>query len=146
MRNRRRHGIIVAALTRCFQCHEWHDLVPVTALFIFPFAAFTGGLAQFVAGLWACRARDSLATAMLGIWGAFWIAYGVLFLLFATGTLVQPTGAFLGLGIWLVPLALITYAGAAAATASVGRYSLPCSCSLPGQPWVQPGSSAAVGL
>ncbi len=35
-----------------------------TPTFLFPFAAFAGGLAQFLAGRWAYRVRDGLATAM----------------------------------------------------------------------------------
>src|SRR3982751_1647686 len=60
---------------------------PEAFLFVFPFAAFFGGLAQFLAGMWAYRARDGLATAMHGTWGAFWLGYGLLFLLVATGRL-----------------------------------------------------------
>src|SRR3954453_7516583 len=44
---------------------------------LFPFAAAFGGVAQFIAGMWAYRARDGLATAMHGMWGSFWMAYGV---------------------------------------------------------------------
>jgi succinate-acetate transporter protein len=87
-----------------------------TPNFLFPFAAFTGGLAQFLAGMWAYRARDGLATAMHGIWGAFWLAYGLLFLLVATGVLVPPT-PFVALGYWFLALAAITWSGALAALA-----------------------------
>jgi len=31
-----------------------------------------------MAGMWAYRARDAVATAMHGMWGSFWIAYGIL--------------------------------------------------------------------
>ena len=55
--------------------------------YLFPFAAFFGGLAQFPAGMWAYRARDAVATAMHGMWGAFWMAYGTLRLLIATHVL-----------------------------------------------------------
>src|SRR4051812_28720390 len=55
--------------------------------YLFPFAAFFGGLAQFLAGMWAYRARDALATAMHGMWGSFWLAYGLLQLLIVTGVL-----------------------------------------------------------
>ena len=82
-----------------------------TALFLFPFAAFFGGLAQFMAGMWAYRARDGLATAMHGMWGSFWMAYGVLNLLFATGTLTPPAGAFPALGFWFIALGWITWMG-----------------------------------
>jgi succinate-acetate transporter protein len=88
-----------------------------TALFLFPFAAIFGGVAQFSAGMWAYRARDGLATAMHGMWGSFWIAYGILYLLFATGTLTPPTGTFPALGFWFIVLAAITWAGTVAAIA-----------------------------
>jgi hypothetical protein len=52
-----------------------------------PFAAAFGGIAQFAAAMWGYLARDAIATAMHGMWGAFWIAFGVLFLLVATGTI-----------------------------------------------------------
>lgn len=87
-----------------------------TPQFLFPFAAFFGGLAQFLAGMWAYRARDGLATAMHGTWGAFWLAYGLLYLLIAVGVLVQPT-PFVALGYWFVALAAITWSGAFAALA-----------------------------
>jgi uncharacterized protein len=64
--------------------------------------------------MWAYRARDGLATAMHGIWGAFWLAYGVLFLLVATGVLTPPT-PFVALGYWFLALAAITWSGALAA-------------------------------
>ena len=83
--------------------------------YLFPFAAFFGGLAQFIAGMWAYRARDGLATAMHGTWGAFWLSYGLLNLLVVTGALKVPTGAFVALGYWFIVLAAITWAGAAAA-------------------------------
>ncbi|MEV1330827.1 GPR1/FUN34/YaaH family transporter [Micromonospora costi] len=84
--------------------------------FLFPFAAFTGGLAQFLAGMWAYRARDGIATAMHGIWGAFWLAYGLLFLLVALGVLTVPT-PFVALGYWFLALAAITWSGTLAAFA-----------------------------
>lgn len=93
--------------------------------FLFPFAALFGGLAQFVAGMWSYRARDVLATAMHGTWRAFWMGYGVLWALFATGTLQEPAGRFSSLGFWFVALALITASGAVASLAkSVGLFGL----------------------
>src|SRR5690242_18879976 len=76
-----------------------------SAQFLFPFAAFFGGLAQFMAGMWGYRARDGLATATHGMWGAFWMGYGVLQLLFAMHTLTEPTGRFPELGWWFIALA-----------------------------------------
>ena len=88
-----------------------------TALFLFPFAAAFGGVAQFAAGMWSYKARDAIATAMHGMWGSFWIGYGMLHLLFATGTLAAPQGPFPALGFWFIALAWITIMGAIAATA-----------------------------
>jgi hypothetical protein len=92
-----------------------------TDLFLAPFAAIFGGIAQFSAGMWAFKARDAVATAMHGTWGSFWIAYGLLQLAFLNGTLAQPTGAFPALGYWFIALAAITWMGtwAAAAESSV---------------------------
>ncbi|HET6548969.1 MAG TPA: GPR1/FUN34/YaaH family transporter [Solirubrobacter sp.] len=86
-----------------------------SATYLFPFAATFGGVAQFLAGMWAYRARDGVATAMHGTWGAFWIAFGVLHLLGATGTIVLPTGVFPELGYWFLVLAVVTGFGTIAA-------------------------------
>jgi len=93
---------------------------------LFPFAALVGGLAQFLAAMWSYRARDVLATAMHGTWGAFWMAYGILYALFAAATLIQPAGiAFPGLGMWFVALAAITAVGAIAALSqSLGLFAV----------------------
>src|SRR5581483_8411500 len=82
-----------------------------SALYLAPFAAVFGGVAQFLAGMWAYRARDAVATAMHGMWGSFWIAYGILNLLFATKTLVEPKPVFSELGFWFIALAEITLMG-----------------------------------
>jgi len=81
------------------------------------FAAVFGGIAQFSAGMWAFKARDSIATAMHGTWGSFWIAYGLLQLAFMTKILPEPAGAFPALGFWFIVLAAITWMGMWAATA-----------------------------
>jgi succinate-acetate transporter protein len=88
-----------------------------TDLFLAPFAAIFGGVAQFTAGMWSFKARDSVATAMHGTWGSFWIAYGLLQLAFLNGTLTEPVGAFPSLGYWFIALAAITWMGTWAASA-----------------------------
>ena len=90
---------------------------PQTPQYLFPFAAAFGGVAQFAAGMWAYKARDAIATAMHGMWGSFWIGFGILQLMFATGTLSEPEGPFPALGFWFIALAWITIMGAVAATA-----------------------------
>src|SRR3954471_9975182 len=84
---------------------------PTTDLYLAPFAAFFGGLAQFLAGMWAYRARDAVATAMHGMWGAFWLAYGLLFLLVATGQVHTGRTMDTAFGMWFVALAAITASG-----------------------------------
>ncbi|NEE02052.1 acetate uptake transporter [Phytoactinopolyspora halotolerans] len=84
--------------------------------FLFPFAAMFGGVAQLLAGMWSYRARDALATAMHGTWGSFWIGYGILYTLVATGVLTEPA-TFVELGYWFIALAAITWVGAIAALA-----------------------------
>lgn len=90
---------------------------PQTPQVLWPFAAFFGGLAQFLAGMWSYRARDGVATAMHGMWGSFWMAFGTLWILVAAGKVTVPPngGAFVGLGFWFIVLAAITWAGMAAA-------------------------------
>ncbi len=87
-----------------------------TPQYLFPFAAVFGGVAQFLAGMWAYKARDGLATAIHGMWGSFWIAYGILQLLATVGTLTIPAaGVFTPLGYWFLVLAVITGFGMIAA-------------------------------
>lgn len=88
-----------------------------TDVYLASFAAIFGGLAQFLAGMWAFKARDAVATAMHGMWGAFWIAFGFLEYAFGSGTLQRPTGAFPALGYWFIVLAAITWMGTWAASA-----------------------------
>src|SRR5581483_9429578 len=86
-------------------------------MYLFPFAAMFGGLAQFLAGMWAYKARDGIATAMHGMWGAFWMAYGILQALISFGRIQAPAGPFPELGYWFIVLAAITWVGTAAAGA-----------------------------
>lgn len=87
-----------------------------TPLFLAPFAATFGGIAQFAAGMWAFRARDALATAMHGAWGSFWIAFGLLHAFAAVGAISPPTTVtFPALGYWFIALAAITTLGTIAA-------------------------------
>ena len=83
-----------------------------TMLYLIPFAVMFGGLAQFLAGMWAFRARDGLATAMHGMWGAFWIAFGALGLMFRGTAGGFPAGLFPALGFWFIVLAAVTWVGA----------------------------------
>lgn len=88
-----------------------------TPTYLAPFAAAFGGLAQFTAGMWSYKARDGIATAMHGMWGAYWIAYGILYLLIGAGVLggIESAGASVAFGYWFAMLAAITLMGAFAA-------------------------------
>jgi succinate-acetate transporter protein len=100
---------------------------PTSGLALAPFAAMFGGLAQFLAGMWAFRARDAIATAMHGMWGAFWLAYGILNILIAAHALTAPTPWFHNpeLGFWFFALAAITASGALASLAeSLGLFAV----------------------
>ena len=79
--------------------------------YLFPFAMFFGGVAQFLAGMWAYRARDAVATAMHGMWGAFWMAYGTLQLLLATHVLATGGTLDHALCFWFIALCAITFSG-----------------------------------
>jgi succinate-acetate transporter protein len=83
---------------------------------LMPFVAVFGGLAQFLAGMWAYAADDVLATAMLGTWGSFWMGYGLLTVLVTSGRLAMPEGAFPELAFWFIAVAAVTWIGAVAAT------------------------------
>jgi uncharacterized protein len=83
-----------------------------------PFVLMFGGVAQFLAGMWAFKARDGIATAMHGMWGSFWIAYGVLGILMVSGRIPNPGLYFPELGYWFIVLAAITWMGFLAAFAA----------------------------
>jgi len=105
----------------------WYGNHTTSPLYLAPFAAMFGGVAQFLAGMWAYRARDALATAMHGMWGSFWIGYGVLNILLATHSLAAPKVWYHQpeVGYWFFALALITGTGALASLAeSLGLFAV----------------------
>jgi succinate-acetate transporter protein len=90
-------------------------------ILIFPFVAMLGGLAQLVAAVWAHGDRDELTAAVHGVWGAFWLAFGLYQALVTVRRLPVATlgqGVAVDFGMWFVPLAAIT---AALAVAAAGR-------------------------
>ncbi len=89
---------------------------PQAPVYVVPFTALFGGVAQFAAGMWAYKARDGIATAMHGMWGSFWVGFGLLELLTATGAIPADEGPFPAFAWWFIALAAITFAGAVAAT------------------------------
>jgi succinate-acetate transporter protein len=86
---------------------------------IFPFLLLFAGIGQLAAGAWSVRARDATGMALFSIWGGFWIAYGVLWLLNTLGTLVLPPfgSGFGPLGQVFIYMTVITWTTAFAALA-----------------------------
>lgn len=95
---------------------SWGGATAHPLLFV-PFVAILGGLAQLLAAMWAYKARDGMATALHGTWGAFFIAFGGLARLMTAGTLTLTAAAFPELGYWFIVLAAITWGCTMAAVA-----------------------------
>jgi uncharacterized protein len=96
-----------------------------TMMYLVPFVAIFGGLAQFLAGMWAFKARDGVATAVHGTWGSFWIAFGALNLLVMNGKIAAPGILSPEMGYWFIVLAAITWMCTLAAFAeSIGVASV----------------------
>ncbi|MGA8490644.1 MAG: GPR1/FUN34/YaaH family transporter [Terriglobales bacterium] len=91
-----------------------------SAIVLFPLVLIFGGLAQFYACTWGFQTRDAVAVAMHGTWGSFFTAYGILEILYASGRVVRPTGAFPELGFWFIAVAAITWAITAASRENMG--------------------------
>lgn len=112
-------GFAAATLIVSGDLAGWYG-TPHSFIYFAPFCAIFGGVAQFLAGMWSYKARDTLATAMHGMWGSFWIAFAILWLMDGAGAISVPPNAsmqFTGFGMWFVMLALITAIGAFAAVA-----------------------------
>jgi succinate-acetate transporter protein len=88
-------------------------------LLIFPFAVAAGGIFQGIAAIWAYRARDGLATAVHGIWAAFWLGWGFLQFMIALKLIPAPArgAAIPPIAYWFFALAAITAAAAIASLA-----------------------------
>lgn len=97
----------------------WYGTAKTPPL-IFPFATAAGGIAQGAAAIWAFKARDGLATAVHGIWSAFWLGYGFLIFMIALKLIPAPAphAAVPALGYWFYTLAAVTLM---AAFASLGE-------------------------
>jgi hypothetical protein len=94
--------------------------------FLGPILVVFFGLAQFAAAMWAYRAREGLSTAFHGMWGAFWVAFGVVNFAYAVRWLAAPAvglGGPVGYGF----LALAFVSGACAAAALAANFTLFCA-------------------
>lgn len=81
-----------------------------TPMVLWPLVLFAGGVLQSAAALWSFRARDGVAVAVHTAWGSFWLAWGILQLLVATGAMAPiPMGSVnSGFGFWFIGLTLVT--------------------------------------
>jgi len=111
--------IVAAQTAHWFGPSNPADITFATTMRLVPFAAIFGGLAQFLAGMWAYKARDGVATAVHGTWGGFWMAFGVLALLMSAGRVPVPGSLMMvpEMGYWFIVLAAVTWACTAAAIA-----------------------------
>lgn len=91
---------------------------PRSPIFFAPFLLFIPGLANFLSGLWSFRARDPHGTLThAGIWGPFFIGYGIFWIFVAAGIISAPVapGPFPGLAYVFLALAISSWLAALAA-------------------------------
>jgi uncharacterized protein len=122
---------------------DWYGGIG-TPLILWPFVLTFGGIAQFLAGMWSYRARDGLATAVHGMWGAFWIGWGLFFMLVTIGAipaaLVPALGTVReGYAFWFVALAVITGLCAIAALGESMMTALLLACLAAGAGFTSAG-------
>ena len=116
---------VATMMVATIQAGWWGSLTDLTV--VAPFAAFFGGLAQFMAGMWSYRARDAIATLAHGTWGAFWMAFGLLEILIAAHVLPAPVPDAVNIpfGLWFIGLAYITGSAALASlTKGLGLFAV----------------------
>ena len=76
---------LMVALIQAGWLGHWSD-IGVVGLFAMTF----GGFAQFAAGMWSYRARDVVATLAHGMWGSFWLAFGLVQIFILAGKIPEP--------------------------------------------------------
>lgn len=97
----------------------WYGTATTPAV-LWPFALVAGGIMQSIAAFMALRARDGVAAAVHTAWGAFWVGWGTLQIMVATGVATAiPIGATnASFAFWWIALAIFT---GSAALASLGQ-------------------------
>ncbi len=119
-------GMAASTFIVAAQMAHWFGTDETTLYFV-PFAALFGGLAQFLAGMWAFKARDGVATAVHGMWGSFWMAFGVLALIYGRAAGGGMGAMFPSLGYWFIVLAAITWVCMVAASAESMAMAVTCA-------------------
>lgn len=104
-------------ITSSYIANWWGNAESPTIFF--PFVGIFGGLAQFIAGFFGFKARDTLVTVINTLWGSFWLAIGILYAYVAAGAVAphQIHTHFPELASWMVVLTVFTWSSAIAATA-----------------------------
>lgn len=133
------YGLAASTFIVAAQMAHWFGTAETTMYFV-PFAAIFGGLAQFLAGMWAFKARDGVATAIHGMWGSFWMAFGVLAGIYARSGAGAAGAMFPSLGYWFIVLAAITWVCMFAASAESMSMAVVCALLAAGS------TISAVGL
>lgn len=84
------------------------------------FAGVFGGIAQLMAAMWAYKNRDGLSTAFHGVWGAFWLAFGIQNFIMSMGLIPGSahSAVMYSMGYWWIAMAWISIMCAAAALAT----------------------------
>jgi len=88
---------------------QWYGLSNTT-VYLWPML-FIFGLIQLICAMFSFLARDSLATAFHGIWGATWLSVGIYYLYVAYGhvPILNDGGAYGEIAIWFAVLTGITF-------------------------------------
>jgi succinate-acetate transporter protein len=91
---------------------------PAAPKTFFPFVLLFSGVGQLAAAMWGYRARDAVVASINGSWAAFWLGWGVLWILALAGVAVpRPGEPFPSMGMWFMYMAVITWTTAFAALA-----------------------------
>jgi succinate-acetate transporter protein len=105
----------VAAFVAGAQIAGWRGFA--TAPSVGSFFAMLFGFAQFAAAMWAFKARDGASTAFHGVWGAFWVGFGLLNVFFLGAAAAPGPATLLSWPLAYCFLALAFVSGACAAAA-----------------------------
>jgi succinate-acetate transporter protein len=92
---------------------------PTSPKTFFPFVLLFSGVGQLAAASWAYSARNAVAASIHGAWAAFFLGWGVMWILGTAGAIsIPPLGtADPSLGMWFIYMAVISWTTAFAALA-----------------------------
>lgn len=102
-------GFFIATLMVGAWLAGWFGPAAATAT-LWPFVLFIGGVMQIIAAIASFRARDGVALTFHGVWGAFWLGWGLFEALVAAGvTAAVAIGAYdPAFAFWFIGLACVT--------------------------------------